>query len=623
MSGARAVDRLRSLGRAALLALAVLLPFEAIEPLARIGPLQLSSVELPLYLALAVWGAALAAGWLAGQRDLVGRLERAPLAHRAVAGFALVLFLSAALAPASRGAAVKFALRSAGGMLLYAAAADLLRAPGAVARTAKALVAGALIAALLTIAETRTARFAALLHPFHIQTFEALGRPRASGPFQYPNIAAMYLEAVAALAVALGAAALAPGRSVGASASPRASRVGPAVGSALVLLVLLDGVLATASRAGLVGALLVVVALGFFYARGAETRAPAVASLSAVLIVALLASGSTLVGRYRFWQDGDWYRAVVVQAGGPAGRLPSVLAPSSASAESLEVHNLGALPWLRSPPAPINLAYHWLDAATGRVVVLDGVRTTLPTDVFTGGAAQVRARVRAPARPGRYILWWDLVHEHTSWFSQRGSPGLREEIVVAWAGDAEINRPVAGAAAPELAAGMLMRQDPGADGVPRSTLWRAAIAAWRAHPLLGIGPDNFRHLSPQFLGHASDERLHANSLYFETLADLGCAGLLAFAVLIGALAGAARRAAAAPANRVLALGVAAALAAYLLHGLLDYFLEFTPTYALFWLLAGMIVAMDSSGTLGGSPAGRSPAAPTRSSATSGWTGSVA
>jgi hypothetical protein len=38
--------------------------------------------------------------------------------------------------------------------------------------------------------------------------------------------------------------------------------------------------------------------------------------------------------------------------------------------------------------------------------------------------------------------------------------------------------------------------------------------------------------------------------------------------------------------------VAAALAAYLLHGVVDHFLEFTPTYALFWLLAGMLVAME-------------------------------
>ena len=89
-------------------------------------------------------------------------------------------------------------------MLLYAAAADLLRAPGAVARTAKALVVGALAAALLAIAEARSARIGSLLHPFHLKTFEALGWPRASGPFQYPNIAAMYLEAVAPIAVALG-----------------------------------------------------------------------------------------------------------------------------------------------------------------------------------------------------------------------------------------------------------------------------------------------------------------------------------------------------------------------------------------------------------------------------------
>ena len=29
---------------------------------------------------------------------------------------------------------------------------------------------------------------------------------------------------------------------------------------------------------------------------------------------------------------------------------------------------------------------------------------------------------------------------------------------------------------------------------------------------------------------------------------------------------------------------------YAVHGTLDYFLEFTPTYALLWLLAGMLAA---------------------------------
>jgi hypothetical protein len=579
MSGARGVERLRACGRGTLGVLAALLPFERLEPLARIGPLQLSSVELFLYLALAVWGATLVAGWWAGERDLRARLARVPFAHRAVAVFGLVLLFSAALAPAARGTALKFALRSLGGMLLYAAAADLLRAPGATARVAKALVGGALAAALLAIAEARSSQVGALLHSFHLKTFEALGRPRASGPFQYPNIAAMYLEAVAPIAAALGAAAFAAHR----------SRL-QLSGAMLVLFLLLDGVLATASRAGLVGGLAAVAVLAVFYARRRETRALAPALLATVLALAALASSSALAGRFRFWKDGDWYRAVLTPSGGQQGRLPSALAPGSTATELLEVENQGALPWLRVPPCPVTLSYHWLDAGTGAVVVRDGLRTILPGDLYTGGRVQVRAEVRAPSRPGHYTLWWDLVHEHTTWFSERGDPGLREPVVVE-GGVA----PVAAGAPPKPAQlPMIVRPDM-PDASSRRTLWRGALAAWRAHPLLGIGPDNFRHLSGQFLARDhTDERMHANSLYFETLADLGTVGVLAFLALIAALGAAARRAVVAPASRILALGVAAGLAAYLLHGVLDYFLEFTPTYALFWLLAGMIVAMDRS-----------------------------
>ena len=284
MSRWRTVERLRAFARAALTVLAALLPFEKLEPLARIGPLQLSSVELFLYLALAAWGLAVVARWWAGERDLVERMARAPFAHHAVAAFGLVLLVSAALAPAARGTALKFALRSLGGMLLYAAAADLLRAPGASVRAAKALVGGAVVAALLAVTEARSVAVGALLHSFHLSTFEALGRPRASGPFQYPNIAAMYLEAVAPIAAALGAAAFVA----------RQSRL-QLWGAMLVLLLLLDGVLATASRAGLVGGLAAVAALAALYGRRGETRALAPALLATMLALAALASGSELV----------------------------------------------------------------------------------------------------------------------------------------------------------------------------------------------------------------------------------------------------------------------------------------------------------------------------------------
>jgi O-antigen ligase len=198
----------------------------------------------------------------------------------------------------------------------------------------------------------------------------------------------------------------------------------------------------------------------------------------------------------------------------------------------------------------------------------------------------VQAVVQAPSRPGHYILWWDLVHEHTTWFGERGNVGLREMV--------EVRGDEPTAKVPSVAVSVVPSIGESTP-VPRRSLWQAAMKLFFAHPITGIGPDNFRHRFGPVLGLAPtdvDERLHANSLYLETLADLGVVGCLAFGLLGLATFRTARRASRAPATRFLALGVAAALGAYLLHGVLDYFLEFTPTYAQFWLLAGMMAALD-------------------------------
>ena len=111
-----------------------------------------------------------------------------------------------------------------------------------------------------------------------------------------------------------------------------------------------------------------------------------------------------------------------------------------------------------------------------------------------------------------------------------------------------------------------------------------------------MGPDNFRHVFGRYLGRRTfDERLHANNLYLETLANEGLVGIAALALLLIGLTQAAGRAlrrhpARSPAG-LLALGAAAGLAAYPVHGVLDYFLMFTPTYGLAWLLAGMLVGL--------------------------------
>jgi O-antigen ligase len=127
---------------------------------------------------------------------------------------------------------------------------------------------------------------------------------------------------------------------------------------------------------------------------------------------------------------------------------------------------------------------------------------------------------------------------------------------------------------------------------------------WREHPWLGVGPDNFRRVYGGYLRRPDpDTRLHANNFYIETLATLGAAGLVALAGVMVALAGAVRRAGRDPRAGVMALGIGGGMAAYAVHGTLDYFLEFTPTYGLLWLLAGMIVALAGQSPEAGPAAG--------------------
>ncbi len=129
---------------------------------------------------------------------------------------------------------------------------------------------------------------------------------------------------------------------------------------------------------------------------------------------------------------------------------------------------------------------------------------------------------------------------------------------------------------------------------PRPTLWRAALVLWHQRPLLGVGPDNFRRryqaiLSPAPSGQPyTDTRLHANSLYFETLADLGLAGIAVLAWIALALSRQIRRQVSA--DDLAGLGCSVAAGTFFVHGGLDYFFEFTPLFGLFWVLLGLSAA---------------------------------
>jgi O-antigen ligase len=127
----------------------------------------------------------------------------------------------------------------------------------------------------------------------------------------------------------------------------------------------------------------------------------------------------------------------------------------------------------------------------------------------------------------------------------------------------------------------------------RLVLWRAAAKMFAAHPVAGVGPDNFRLAYGAYSGlGGADERTHSNNMYLEMLAGGGLIVAAAFTWLLW-------RSAACAASIVrrgggawggVAAGLAAALLAIAVHASVDTFLGFAPTYVLFSITLGCAVA---------------------------------
>ena len=281
--------------------------------------------------------------------------------------------------------------------------------------------------------------------------------------------------------------------------------------------------------------------------------------------------------RWRASSEGDrsWYEARIEP------RTTALeLEPRELVKTGVRVSNVGKLTWGSKGKKPFHLSYRWFRLSRDSVVrlhALEGERTRLDEPMKPGDTLDVVATVRAPGEPGSYVLIWDMVHEHTTWFSDKVGLGEPVNVVVGGASAAVT-------AAPEDIRRAIAERSwrPG-----RTELWRIALSLFRAHPLLGAGPDNFRWLYGPVSGHAVwDTRLFANSLYLEHLATVGLAGFLAFGLLVAsALSGLRRRASAGP-LALEASTLAASLAGFLVHGLFDYLLAFTPIYLAVFILLG-------------------------------------
>ena len=110
---------------------------------------------------------------------------------------------------------------------------------------------------------------------------------------------------------------------------------------------------------------------------------------------------------------------------------PLYLDPGQEFTAQIKVKNTGYLLWEHyKKDGRIDLGSHWINRDTGEVVLWDGIRGLLPTDVSHNEQASVDIKITAPQKPGRYILQYDMVHEGKTWFSEQGVIPLEININV-------------------------------------------------------------------------------------------------------------------------------------------------------------------------------------------------
>jgi O-antigen ligase len=538
----------------ALLMLAA--PFELTQPLLRLPRQSVSNLEAALLLAvvsfsLAVigsynlprwqtpltlpWLALLAATLVASAASPVSRLNAFHMTGRLCAAFAVFLLTINAVTTRAR---LRIALELA-------------------------MAAGVAVSAIALLEYLRVRVVLDALKAFRPGMTVVGAQLRAGGPLQYPTIASMYLEVV--FAFGLGLLLLALDRS-------RPIRVAVLFAA---LLLIAEAITLTFTRAGLItmGTSLVVVGVVRQSQRGNDAGIALLVALAVLVAGLFAASRSTESMWLRLTSEGQesWYRAKVDAPANvefSTGRTSNV---------PVNVTNTGRLMWDSHSDPPFFLSYHWLQADGDRFVAFEGARTGFTSPVAPDATVSVLARVRAPGRPGRYRLEWDVVQEGRLWFSTE--PGATRMISPATVTGPPFDDPARLMAPPRPTV------RPG-----RLVLWRAAARMLAAHPWLGVGPDNFRLTYGEYARlPAADPRLHSNNMYVEMFTGGGLIAGAAFLWLVWRAGGSFVRGVRASDNAA-AIGIAAAGLAIALHGFVDSFVSFAPTYILISLTLGLAAA---------------------------------
>lgn len=269
---------------------------------------------------------------------------------------------------------------------------------------------------------------------------------------------------------------------------------------------------------------------------------------------------------------------------------PGGLKTGEQSAAPIRLKNTGSATWEPGGERETNLTYRWLSYPDGAEQDVPYMVTNLPYPVAPGMEVDVRADFNMPSEPGRYVLVFDMVAVRATWYSAVGAPPL--VIPVEFAPDGS-----GGVYEIRESAAVFNAGGAGTETPPRSQLWQAAVKAWASHPLLGLGPDQFRlHYHEYFEDMKPDERFRTHNIFLESLATTGVVGFAAMVYLLAAAVWVQYRLVRSRememSARLISLGVTVATVAFISHNLLDCFLWQTGVAYMFFTVLGLTSWLD-------------------------------
>lgn len=546
-----------------LYALVLILPFELVTPwLAVRDVFVVTNVELIVFLSLGLW--------LVYQISGGGSwawIRETPL----TLPFLLLLgalVISALLAPSHQRDALKTVARWLTGVAVAYMFIGAVRSGLPVWRLLQVSVIASVGVALVAVAEVlQTDQVVPLLFLFReTGLFRVGGEIRASATLTYSTIAALYLEINFIFVVGLLARAW------------QNRERWQIVLLAAALLLLGQALIFTLTRSAFAAiALALVLCIVIRFPRHrldlfARTALAAGAALALLLCLSIFTQPATQL-RFASESDRTWYRAVITPASLP------VLHAGEQITVAVQLTNTGSRPWAATGNNPVFVFYHWLAPDGKTIVVQEGLRTVLPRDLAPNETITLDASLLAPPTAGDYMLAWDMVRQDLFWFSTQQATAQPVPLRIE---PGAVVSPSAVAPTGTI---------PSYTEQSRGELWRSALEIFLAHPLLGVGPGNFRFIHSED-GRAANVNVHANNTYLEMLADSGIFGAAAFLFFLVVLARLGWHALHQPsANSLVCATLAAALAAFWIHGVTDYFLEFTSTYVLLWLIIGLLAGL--------------------------------